>query len=86
MTDGCAGCIALKNEAGEHAELYSRKLPIRGWAGKLSEGERLFLRHHAPEWYRLALARVPGSATKQREQRLSGAEDGREGVAHEQAA
>lgn len=47
---GCEGCRALAREAGEHAPLLMRKLPIRGWAGKLSDAERLWLNNHPPEW------------------------------------
>jgi hypothetical protein len=70
VSSGCAcdGCAALRAEAGDNAELYARKLPIRGWAGKLSDAEKLFLRHQPPDWYRLALTRRPGSGPKPREQ------------------
>ena len=55
--DDCQGCRALRAEAGSVAEHYARRLPVRGWAGKLSDAERVYLRHHPPEWYRLATFR-----------------------------
>jgi hypothetical protein len=77
VSSGCAcdGCAALRAEAGDHAVLYARKLPIRGWAGTLSDAEKSFLRHHSPEWYRLTLARRPGLASKPREQTHGAAKD-----------
>jgi hypothetical protein len=71
----CLGCEGLRLEAGEHAALLSRKLPIRGWAGTFSEAEKLFLRYHPPEWYRLALARKPGLGSTPRAQTRDTAED-----------
>jgi hypothetical protein len=82
----CSGCTGLRLEAGEHAESYARRLPVRGWAGTLSDAEKSFLRHHPPEWYRLALARRPGLASKPREQTVCPAEDVWEDIAKEQAA
>jgi hypothetical protein len=76
----CDGCTAFRAEAGDHAELYARKLPIRGWAGTFSDAEKLFLRFHPPEWYRLTLARRPGSGSKAREQTRDSAEDVNEDV------
>jgi hypothetical protein len=77
IADGCTctGCQALCAEAGKLAALYARRLPIRGWAGKLSDAEKSFLRSHPPEWYRLVLGRMPGSASKPREQTPVASED-----------
>jgi hypothetical protein len=51
----CEGCAAMRQEYGKDPDLlafYSKRLLLRGWAGKvLSESERLYLSNHAP-WYR----------------------------------
>lgn len=46
MTDNCAACNALREEAGEHFDLYAKKLLIRGWAGTMSPVERAYYRAH----------------------------------------
>jgi hypothetical protein len=84
--DDCQGCHALRAEAGSNAEFYARRLPVRGWAGKFSDAERIYLRHHPPEWYRLALARVPGATSKAREQTAALPEAAVADVGQEQAA
>jgi hypothetical protein len=88
VSDGCAchGCSGLRIEAGDHAVLYARKLPIRGWAGTLSDAEKSFLRHHPPEWYRLTLTRRPGYGSKTREQTSGVLEDGYSATLNKRAA
>lgn len=52
----CEGCAALRKEYGKDPDLlafYAKKLLIRGWAGKLSETERLYLSNHS-DWYKAA--------------------------------
>jgi hypothetical protein len=45
--DHCAACEALYNECGpELWSMYSKKLLLRGWAGRLSQAERAYVRAH----------------------------------------
>lgn len=53
----CEGCHALRTEyTNDHQLLkfYAKKLLIRGWAGKLSDTEKLYLLNHA-EWFKSAV-------------------------------
>jgi len=84
--DDCQGCQALRAEAGTNAEFYAGRLPVRGWAGHLSDSERAYLRAHPPEWYRLALARGGAFSAKSTESDAPGTENDAEDIDIQEAA
>jgi|CXWL01.1.fsa_nt_gi hypothetical protein len=82
-TDNCAACNALREECGEHFDLYARKLLIRGWAGVMSPVERAYYRAHrsaAQQAQADALAARKQGFQRRSQTHASGGETGESGV------